>query len=84
MDVNEFDATLLAVRKDGSVPTVDFRFFRSEAECRGQAERFLAQHQSCCAVEVWRGGQLMLKVVAGDEPRSFHGLTSRTLDSALG
>jgi len=55
--------TLLCVRADGIAPVVDLAPWTDLASLRGRAQRLLAEHASCDAVEVWRDGALLERVV---------------------
>jgi len=54
--------TLLGVRPDGIASVVDL-VADGATHARRRAEALLAEHASCEAVEVWRGGGLVEKVV---------------------
>jgi hypothetical protein len=54
--------TLLGVRADGVAPVVDLAPWTEQAHIRSRAERLLAEHASCDAVEVWRDGVMIERV----------------------
>ncbi|HSV02069.1 MAG TPA: hypothetical protein VLI41_02595 [Phenylobacterium sp.] len=54
--------TLLGVRPDGVASIVDL-VADGPIEARFRAEALLREHASCEAVEVWRGGALLEKVL---------------------
>jgi hypothetical protein len=51
--------TLLGVRADGVAPVVDLFPGDALALAEQRARALLAEHASCAAVEVWRGGALV-------------------------
>lgn len=55
--------TLLCVRADGVAPVVDLAPWTDLANLQRRAKRLLAEHASCEAVEVWRDGALLERVV---------------------
>ncbi|MCR5873361.1 hypothetical protein LRS10_03630 [Phenylobacterium sp. J426] len=55
--------TLLCVRADGIAPVVDLAPWTELEHLQGRAERLLREHQSCDAVELWRGGALVDRIV---------------------
>ena len=57
--------TLLCVRADGVAPFVDLAPWTELADLQSRAQRLLREHQSCAAVEVWRGGALLDRIVRG-------------------
>ena len=57
--------TLLCVRADGIAPMVDLAPWSDLDTLRARAQRLLAEHASCEAVEVWRDGALLERVVRG-------------------
>jgi hypothetical protein len=63
VDTAEEYCTLLCVRADGVVPFVDLEVWTELADLRERAKRLLREHQSCDAVEVWRGGTLLDRIV---------------------
>jgi hypothetical protein len=54
--------TLLGVRRDGVASVVDL-VADGAANARARAEALLKEHASCEAVEVWRDGALIEKVL---------------------
>jgi len=54
--------TLLGVRADGVASIVDL-VADGRAHARRRARALLREHASCEAVEIWRGGALLEKVV---------------------
>ncbi|MFN3585448.1 hypothetical protein [Phenylobacterium sp.] len=54
--------TLLGVRADGVAPIVDLAPWTELSQLRRLAERLLADHASCEAVEVWRAGTLLDRI----------------------
>ena len=59
----EEDCTLLCVRADGVAPVVDLAPWTELEHLQTRARRLLREHQSCDAVEVWRGGALVDRIV---------------------
>lgn len=57
--------TLLCVRADGVAPVVDLQPWTDLANLRRRAQRLLAEHASSEAVEVWRDGAMLERVVRG-------------------
>lgn len=55
--------TLLGVRADGVAPVVDLAPWTDLANLHRRAERLLAEHASCEAVELWRDGEMLDRVV---------------------
>ena len=56
--------TLLGVRRDGIASVVDL-VADGAGHARRRAEALLREHASCDAVEIWRDGSLIEKVVRG-------------------
>jgi hypothetical protein len=56
--------TLLGVRRDGVASVVDL-VADGPADARHRAEALLKEHASCEAVEVWRAGGLVEKILRG-------------------
>jgi len=54
--------TLLGVRRDGVASIVDL-VAEDAGKIRQRAEALLREHASCEAVEVWRGGALIERVL---------------------
>lgn len=54
--------TLLGVRRDGVASVVDL-VAEGPAGARRRAEALLKEHASCEAVEVWRDGELVEKIL---------------------
>jgi hypothetical protein len=54
--------TLLGVRRDGVASVVDL-VAEDAAKVRPRAEALLREHASCEAVEVWRDGALVEKIL---------------------
>lgn len=54
--------TLLGVRRDGIASVVDL-VADGSASVRRRAEALLKEHASCDAVEVWRDGELVEKIL---------------------
>lgn len=55
--------TLLCVRPDGVSPVVDLTPWTDLADLRTRAQRMLKEHGSAYAVELWRDGVMVERVV---------------------
>lgn len=69
VDAPDDICTLLCVRPDGVAPIVDLTPWTDLPALRIRAHRLLREHGSCHAVELWRGGVLVERIVrswAGD------------------
>jgi hypothetical protein len=60
--------TLLCVRPDGVSPVVDLIPWTDLETLRVRAQRMLAEHGSAYAVELWRDGVMVDRVVRGWAP----------------
>lgn len=61
--------TLLGVRQDGVAPVIQMTPAEGPAEALSEARSFLAEHRSCCFVEVWKDGALVDTVSPEHPPR---------------
>lgn len=61
-DITEEVLTLLGVRRDGVATIVDL-VADGPTHARRRAEAMLGEHASCEAVEIWRDGALVEKVL---------------------
>ena len=62
--------TLLCVRPDGVAPIVDLTPWTDLTTLRHRAQRLLREHGSAYAVELWRGGEMVERVVRSWTPPS--------------
>lgn len=60
--------TLLCVRPDGVSPVVDLTPWSDLEALRIRAQRLLKEHGSAYAVELWRGGVMVERIVRSWAP----------------
>jgi hypothetical protein len=63
-DIKEEVLTLLGVRHDGVASVIDL-VSEGAGDAHARAEALLREHASCEAVEIWRDGLLLEKVLRG-------------------
>ncbi|WP_165842863.1 hypothetical protein [Phenylobacterium deserti] len=56
--------TFIGLRNDGSSPQADFVYLADDDLARGAARRWLQEHASCDAAEIWNGARLVGKIRA--------------------
>jgi hypothetical protein len=74
--MHEYQFFLL--QRDGAMPVIDFGVHADDGEAARAALTLLAQHASCCGVDVFQDGRLVMRHVRPDDPQlrgmALHGV----------
>ncbi len=73
-----YEYQFFLLQPDGAMPVVDFGVHSDDGDAARAALTLLAQHGSCCGVDVFKGDRLVMRHVRHDDPqlrgKAVHGV----------